>query len=151
MLAVLAMNGAAAKRIHPVNVALSDYEGTILFNDHSGTTVEFRESVRGAKTETNVTTLDRFVAQNKLTVGFVKADTEGHGWQVVTGGMNVMRQQRPAFSLSCYHVPDEMFNMTEALIRGLARYVLFWDMSANSAPWYHELVFMGYPEEALRT
>jgi FkbM family methyltransferase len=149
MLEVLATHADVSGNIRGVNVAVSDYNGVLTLPPGSGTMVEFRNSTTG--TAISVTTLDRFGAANNRTVGLLKADTEGHGLQVVRGGMNTLKAHRPAFTLSCYHVPEEMFDMPELLIKELKDYVFFWDMPAQSDAWYHELVFMGYPAEAIQT
>jgi FkbM family methyltransferase len=61
--------------------------------------------------DVNVTTLDLFLAQDNITVGFVKADTEGHGLQIVKGGIRTLQRDRPVLALTGYHNVDELFNI----------------------------------------
>jgi hypothetical protein len=94
-------------------------------------------------------TVDDFVEKNHLTLGFIKADVEGHGLEVVTGAAKSIARYRPVFSFSCYHAFTEMYNISMMLMDLLPNYHFEWH-SENRIDWaFFELSFAGYPREAL--
>jgi FkbM family methyltransferase len=59
--------------------------------------------------------LDEYVFQNNLNVGFIKVDIEGYEQQFLKGAMKTIKEMRPALSISIYHNSDDFFNIKPLL------------------------------------
>ena len=57
---------------------------------------------RGDETVPTVT-IDDEAARLNLTVGFIKADVEGHALEVLQGAVNTIKRDRPVISIAVYH------------------------------------------------
>jgi FkbM family methyltransferase len=96
-----------------------------------------------------VTTIDRFVAEQNLTVGFIKADVEGHGLDVAKGGRETMIRDRPVLTFAVYHKFIEMYDLSIWLKETLGNYHFEWQMMKAVDVAYFELNLVGYPLEIL--
>jgi FkbM family methyltransferase len=55
-----------------------------------------------------ITTIDRFVAQNKIRkVDFIKMDTEGYEKQIIRGAAETIKKFKPVISASTYHFASD--------------------------------------------
>ncbi len=102
------------KRVIPINkglgaenakaeIGISDTYGlgsSIAFSEH----FENTESVE-------ITTLDEFVRENKIQVGFIKVDIEGFEMEFLKGAKETICAQKPAMLLSIYHQPSDYFEI----------------------------------------
>jgi FkbM family methyltransferase len=132
-------------KIHPVNMGLSDKPDPMVFDDARSSC----ESIGKHNTTVNVTTLDLFVDQHRIHVGFIKCDTEGHALRIVRGAERTLRMHRPVVALSVYHNVDEMFGIPPLLQQWLPNYHFAWNFPMKAIRKWNELLYIGYPNEAL--
>lgn len=62
-----------------------------------------------------VITLDSYVQEHNLSVGFIKVDIEGFESEFLKGAMETIKSQRPALLLSIYHNANDFFNIMPML------------------------------------
>ena len=103
-----------SKRIIPVNKALGAEKGEITINYRpeciGGSSALF--SYEGTIAEcVEITTLDSFVRENKIEVGFIKVDIEGFEMEFLKGAKETICSQKPAMLLSIYHQPSDYFGI----------------------------------------
>jgi FkbM family methyltransferase len=109
------LNSANTGAIFPVHKGLSSSVGTAVISTNSGSSHMIKESSAGEKIA--LTTLDKFVEENKLTkVDFIKADIEGSERDMLRGATNVLRTFAPKLAICTYHLPDDP-QMLEQIIR----------------------------------
>ena len=97
--------------------ALSDYDGTTLFNiSHliqgscflSDVSPDSKCKIVEDVIEIDVTTIDSFVESHGLSrVDFIKADIEGAERQMLRGATRVLREFAPKLAICTYHYPDD--------------------------------------------
>lgn len=64
-----------------------------------------------------VTTIDAFVAEKGLTrVDFLKIDVEAYEFEVLRGGVAVIREHRPKIAIAAYHRPSHAVEIRKILI-----------------------------------
>jgi hypothetical protein len=130
-----------------MNLGLSEKPGQMAFNDIQSAGV----STGKGNSTVNVTTLDLFVDQHGIQVGFIKCDTEGHGLPIIRGAERTLKRQRPVLSLAVYHNTDEMFGIPPLLKQWLPNYHFAWNMAVSAIRKWNEPLYIGYPEEALHS
>jgi FkbM family methyltransferase len=142
---ILGANPNYSATVHPLLLGVSDRTAEVHVSRGSADA-----RIGAGKQRVNVTTIDDFVEGNNLTVGFMKADVEGHALSVVKGAAKTMLRDRPVFSFSCYHAFHEMYDVSRFLMNLLPNYHFEWH-SENRVDWaFFELSFAGYPVEALK-
>lgn len=57
------------------------------------------------------TTLDRFVEENELEVGFITIDVEGAEMDLLEGAINTIKNQKPILYISMYHKVSDYFDI----------------------------------------
>jgi FkbM family methyltransferase len=119
-----------------------------MIDTHSGST-RLPASDQKSGVFVNVTTLDRFVKDRSISVGFIKADVESHGLQVVKGAIQTLTSQRPLFHLSCYHSVEELFEMPFFLFEHLPNFTFQFKMSNDRPTMLFELALFGIPTSFL--
>jgi FkbM family methyltransferase len=67
--------------------------------------------------EMDLVTVDDFVESHNITIGFIKADIEGHALEMVQGALRTLKSQKPIISISCYHNAEDCCYATVALPR----------------------------------
>jgi hypothetical protein len=95
----------------------------------------------------NMTTIDAFVKTHNLSVGFMKADTEGHTLAVVKGAAGTLVRDRPVFSFSVYHDFSEIYNVSTFLMDLLPDYYFEWHMENCWTCAFFELSLFGRPKQ----
>ena len=55
--------------------------------------------------------LDEFVEENNLNVGFIKIDVEGEEQNLLKGAINTIKTQKPIIYISIYHSPNDLFEI----------------------------------------
>jgi FkbM family methyltransferase len=95
--------------IHPIQKGLGDRECEMdIFmegNNSGGHSLVFK---KGVVEKIYVTTLDKFVTENKLErVDFIKADIEGAERDMLRGAANVLKTFAPKLAICTYHLPDD--------------------------------------------
>ena len=102
-----------AKRIVPVNLGLGARVGELIIHynaDNIGGSSALWGETQTAET-TKITTLDSFVRENKIEVGFIKVDIEGFEMEFLKGAKETIMQQKPAMLISIYHQPSDYFGI----------------------------------------
>jgi FkbM family methyltransferase len=64
----------------------------------------------GGDARVEIRTIDEEVARLNLTVGFIKIDAEGVELDILKGGEQTLRQQRPVLSVAIYH-NEQLFDV----------------------------------------
>lgn len=103
------------KNIVPINKSLGNINGerTLYL---SGTNVQGITSdpkTRPYDNELKVEeiTLDKFVEENDLNVGYITIDVEGAELDLLNGAINTIKTQKPMLSISIYHRVTDYFNI----------------------------------------
>lgn len=99
----------------PVNYALSDNIGNdkiYLAGDNvQGITSDASMRSYDEVFTVNTMTVDQYVQDNNLDVGFIKVDVEGTEKKLLKGAINTIISQRPILLLSIYHNPNDFFEL----------------------------------------
>ncbi|RDU67126.1 FkbM family methyltransferase [Helicobacter didelphidarum] len=61
--------------------------------------------------QVKIITLDSYVKEHNIEVGFIKVDIEGFEQEFLKGAMETIRTQKPAMLLSIYHNADDFFHI----------------------------------------
>ena len=103
------------RNIVVVPKALGDEKTTMRgkFQDSSSRSVVASED--GATEALDMTTLDDFVAEHKLTVGLIKVDVEGFEQRLLKGAERTIREQKPLLLISIYHNASDFFHIKPLL------------------------------------
>jgi FkbM family methyltransferase len=127
-------------------LGLSDARCVVRFTDTGDSMARISAS---GKLTANLTTLDAFWAERTEKIGFVKCDTEGYGVPILFGAKQTLVRHRPVVSFTVYHNFDEFFGIPRLLEEWLVNYSFQWGFGGEGDWKWHELVFLGYPNEAL--
>ncbi len=101
-----------AKRIVPVNLGLGAEESQMQINIlGSASSIQLDWGYQSEKEDIKITTLDSFVRENKIEVGFIKVDIEGFEMEFLKGAKETIMQQKPAMLISIYHQPSDYFGI----------------------------------------
>ena len=121
--------------------ALGSKPGTLRYNPE-----EIRLDNCGG-TEVAVTTLDdSFADRQDRKIGFIKADLEGFGLEMLRGGIETIKRTRPVMALACYHSPEELFGQYQFLKKELTDYNFrFTSLPPGKG---YELTLLAIPAEA---
>lgn len=101
--------------IVPVKSSLSDINGEekiyLSGNNVQGITSDenFRKYDKSFTIKTM--TIDNYVQENDLNVGFIKVDVEGAEQRLLKGAMETIKSQKPLLILSIYHNPADFFEI----------------------------------------
>lgn len=101
--------------IVPVEASLSDKIGEekiyLSGNNVQGITSDesFRHYDKSFTVETM--TIDKYVQENNLNVGFIKVDVEGTEQRLLKGAIETIKSQKPFLILSIYHNPSDFYEI----------------------------------------
>lgn len=101
--------------IVPVNMSLGDINGErTLFlagNNVQGITTD--SNIRNYDKEIKVKeiTIDKFVEENDLNIGFISVDVEGAEMDLLKGAIETIKNQKPILSISIYHNVSDFFEI----------------------------------------
>ncbi|GHT45381.1 hypothetical protein AGMMS49965_22270 [Bacteroidia bacterium] len=101
-----------AGQIHPVKKGLGSSECELNMAIIAGESVAnrvYNKDDNGVGSEkVKITTLDKFVEENKLTrVDFIKSDIEGAEREMLRGATKVLQKFAPKLAICTYHLPDD--------------------------------------------
>lgn len=101
--------------IIPVNKSLGNINGerTLFLSGNNVQGITSDSSIRDYDNELKVqeTTLDKFVEDNNLNVGYITVDVEGAELDLLKGAENTIRTQKPILSISIYHKVSDYFEI----------------------------------------
>lgn len=101
--------------IVPVKASLSDKNGEekIYLSGDNVQGITSDESFRCYDKSFTVETMtiDKFVEENNLNVGFIKVDVEGTEQRLLKGAIETIKSQKPLLILSIYHNPNDFFEI----------------------------------------
>ncbi|GAB6394442.1 MAG: methyltransferase, FkbM family [Bacteroidales bacterium] len=97
------------ENLHLVQKGLSNSEGKASISlENVGLGNSIVKNVSFVSETINLTTLDKFVEENKLArVDFIKADIEGAERDMLRGATNVLQTFAPKLAICTYHLPDD--------------------------------------------
>lgn len=96
--------------------------------------------------EIEITSIDNEVQQHNITVGFIKADVEGVGMEVMNGAIETIKRDRPVIELAVYHSFEEFFGFVDFIL-GLDNYLFEFHNENDYALTFHEIAIFAYPAE----
>ena len=76
----------------------------------------------------DITSIDDYVKENGLKIGFIKTDVEGFEQQLLKGAINTIKRDKPVLSISIYHTFNDYF-------------VSIWNIKCNSS-WSFDFYWM---------
>lgn len=94
-------------------------------------------------------TIDDYAARQRLEVGFIKADVEGLGLELVKGAVETLRRDRPVLSIAVYHNAAEMFGIVKFLREMALPDYAYMLRNLSPADVHDEYVLLAVPREAL--
>ena len=97
-------------RIIPINKALGANHTTMqICVNESGSSIVAHHSDEMESVE--IITLDSFVKEHKIEVGFIKVDIEGFEMEFLKGAKEMICTQKPAMLISIYHFGSDYFKI----------------------------------------
>lgn len=104
--------------IQPINMALGEENKKIYLEDIDATGmigINTNLEKDNDKIEVEMITLDKFVENNNLKIGFIKIDLEGFEQPFLRGALNTIKKQKPALMISIYHNYSDFFDIKPML------------------------------------
>lgn len=103
------------KNIVPVNKSLGNIDGerTLYLSGDNVQGITSNANARKYDTELKVeeVTIDTFVKENNLNVGYITVDVEGAEKDLLEGGIETIKSQKPILSISIYHKVTDFFEI----------------------------------------
>lgn len=137
--------GGKEDRVFLQNLGVDKKKYTMQINDvaNAGGSIGMK-----GKVEVNVTTIDDEVEKHGIIPGFIKADVEGFGLNVIKGADKTIRKYRPVIEIACYHSYDEMYILPEYM-RQYPNYIFVFHPENELYLSMAEIAFFAYPAELL--
>ena len=125
------------ENIVPVSKALGEKSGTATFSlgerNSCNSLVERPGYNYPNHIEVPVITLDDYVRENNLEVGFIKVDIEGGEQLLLKGAVETIRTQHPILLISIYHSANDFFEIKPMIEKMCDKYTFRIIKPANSA------------------
>ena len=103
------------KNIVPIKKSLGNINGerTLFLSGNNVQGITSDSNIREYDSELKVeeTTIDRFVEENNLNVGFITVDVEGAEMDLLKGAINTIKTQKPILNISIYHKISDYFEI----------------------------------------
>ena len=103
------------KNIIPVMKSLGNINGerTLYLSGDNAQGITSNQHARDYDTVLKVDeiTIDKFVEENNLNLGYINADVEGAEMDLIEGALTTIETQRPILSLSIYHKVTDFFGI----------------------------------------
>lgn len=103
------------ENIVPIKKSLGNIQGerTLYLSGTNVQGITSNPSMRPYDNELKVqeTTVDKFVEENNLNVGFITIDVEGAEKDLLNGAINTIKTQTPILTISIYHSVDDLFEI----------------------------------------
>lgn len=103
------------KNITPIKKSLGNINGErILYlsgDNIQGITSDANARDYDTKIKVKEITIDRFVEENYINVGFITIDVEGAERDLLNGAINTIKTQKPILNISIYHSVNDFFEI----------------------------------------
>lgn len=103
------------ENIIPINKSLGNIDGerTLYLSNDNVQGITSDSDLRAYTQEIKVreTTIDRFVEENNLNVGFITIDVEGAEMDLLEGAIKTIQTQKPILYISMYHKVSDYFDI----------------------------------------
>lgn len=103
------------KNIIPINKSLGNINGnrTLYLSKNNVQGICSDSNIRPYDEEIQVeeTTIDSFVKENNLKVGYITIDVEGAEMDLLEGAINTIKSQKPILCISIYHKVSDYFDI----------------------------------------
>ncbi len=112
LLQTLKLNNAT--RVVAINKGLGSQKQTLsIYVNGAGSTLCDYDSLQqtSRSEEAEIITLDSYVKENNIEVGFIKVDIEGFEQEFLKGAMETIKTQKPAMLISIYHNGADFFEI----------------------------------------
>ena len=114
LLETIALNNST--KIIPIKSALGSCEEELeIYLQESGSSINRIINNAPNKEIIKVTSLDKFIDENKLDVGLIKVDIEGFEQEFLKGAEKTIRTQKPTLLISIYHNASDFFDIKPLL------------------------------------
>lgn len=113
LLETLKLNNAT--RVVPINKGLGSQKQTLSMHTNGACStlcddyIAFNKELKSEEVE--IITLDSYVKENNIEVGFIKVDIEGFEQEFLKGAMETIKAQKPAMLISIYHNGADFFEI----------------------------------------
>lgn len=134
------LNNVSAYKYELFLLGVGSKVGVINFTDCYGDACHFTQN---GNYQINVTTIDNEVQIRNLLVGFIKADVEGSGFEVIKGAIHTLKSQRPVIEIAIYHSFDEFFLIFDFIRNEIKNYIF----EFHSENFDTEINLFAYPNE----
>lgn len=91
----------------PVNMGLGDKTQRARITNEEGQSHISTEGKQSVK----ITTIDQYIAKNKIAVGLIKMDIEGYEYYALRGSVNTIKMYHPILLISIYHTGRDFFEI----------------------------------------
>lgn len=109
------INDNNLENIIPINKSLGNINGErtlyLSGNNIQGITSDSRIRAYDNELKVEETTVDTFVKENNLEVGYITIDVEGAEMDLLNGAIDTIRTQRPILVISLYHRVSDFFEI----------------------------------------
>lgn len=139
-------NNVIYKRHKIIQKGLSNYNGlsTIKNSGNAGVGINSK-----GKLIVNITSIDEEVRLNNINIGFIKADVEGNGLQLLKGAKYTILNYFPIISISIYHNFEEYFEIRKYLDSITSFYSYKYILANLCEPYSCEFTLMAIPRNIL--
>lgn len=136
------LNNVSAYKYELFLLGVGSKIGVINFTDCYGDACHITQN---GNHQINVTTIDNEVQIRNLHVGFIKADVEGSGFEVIKGAIHTLKSQRPVIEIAIYHSFDEFFLIFDFIRAEIKNYIF----EFHSENFDTEINLFAYPNELI--
>lgn len=106
---IIPFNLAISNRIGESQIYIPTYEG---FKDLTSASINNTFNKENVTVENiNLTTVDNFVKEKNIEIGFIKVDIEGEEQKFLEGAKETIIKQRPYMVISIYHNESDFFDI----------------------------------------
>lgn len=151
----LKQNGIAESKYEIIQLGIAsrdDLESVALPDTGSAGFSLFRTNSQYDHIKVNRRSLDYITSKYNIRPKYIKADIEGAALDLVQGGVNTLRNNRPVVSIAIYHNPMEFFEVKPFLEHILEDYtfsITKMESKVHKNHCHSEIVLLGYPNEIL--
>ena len=131
-------------KVYTINKGMSNVIKEIYLDDTAnlGTKIEDKGNIL-----VNITTISHEDQIFNFKLGFIKADVEGVGLEVIKGGEKEIKRDRPVISVGIYHSFNEFFVLPHYIRSTFPNYFCKFESQNPGAPSLGELALICFPAE----